>query len=86
MKADRLTKVVLWMAAILLFLNLAHSFLSSKPALATTGNEEIGRYMIAAWGSQGAQATASHTGYYILDTVTGKVVASHAEEFRPGSP
>ena len=86
MRADRLTKVALWVVAVLLFLNLAYSFLSSKPAHATAGNQEIGIYMIAAWGSQGAQATASHTGYYILDTATGKVVAKHAEEFRPTSP
>ena len=79
MKVDRITKVVLWIVAVLLFLNLGYSFLSSRPALATAGTEEIGRYMIAAWGSQGADATVSHSGYYVLDTVTGKVVASHAQ-------
>jgi hypothetical protein len=43
--------------------------------MAVGGNGEIGRYQIGAWATQGAGAIASHTGYYILDTATGKVPA-----------
>ncbi len=78
MKVDRFTKVILCIIAVLLFLNLAHSFLASKPALAVRGSEDIGRYQISAWASQ-AGATVHHSGYYVLDTTTGKVVAREAE-------
>ena len=83
MKADRLSKGLLCIIALLLFLNLAHSLSTSRPAMAVSGNGEIGRYQIGAWATQGAGSVASHTGYYILDTATGKVVASKGEEYRP---
>ena len=83
MKADRLIKILLCIIALLLFLNLAHSLFTSRPAMAVSGNGEIGRYQIGAWATQGTGAVASHTGYYILDTATGKVVASKSEEYRP---
>ncbi len=83
MKADWLIKALLCIIALLLFLDLAHSLFTSRPAMAVSGNGEIGRYQIGAWATQGAGAVASHTGYYILDTTTGKVVASKGEEFRP---
>ncbi len=75
MKTDRLTKVLLGLIAILLFLNLANGFFSSKPALAVSGNEDKGRYQISAWATE-AESAAVHSGYYILDTATGEVVAS----------
>jgi hypothetical protein len=75
MKTDRLTKVLLGIIIILLLFNLVNSFFPSKPALAISGNEEKGRYQISAWGAQGTSA-AIHSGYYILDTATGGVVAS----------
>jgi hypothetical protein len=78
MKTDRITKVLLGIVSILLLLNLMNSFLSSKPALAIPGGEEKGRYQISAWAVQ-AEAAKVHSGYYILDTATGKVVASKAE-------
>jgi len=71
------------MTAILLFLNLAHSFLGSKPALAVSGSEEIGRYQISAWAAQ-AGATVYHSGYYVLDTATGKVFDSRMEVHKRG--
>jgi hypothetical protein len=83
MKADRITKVLLCIIAVLLLLNLAHSLLTSRSAMAVNGNGEIGRYQIGAWATQSAGAVVSHTGYYILDTATGKVVASKSEEYRP---
>ena len=83
MKADRLTKVVLWTIAVLLFLNLVYNLVSSRPAVAVAGDDNVGRYQIAAWASQSG-GTASHIGYYILDTTTGKVVASKAGEYVPG--
>ncbi len=78
MKVDPLTKVILSIIAGLLFLNLARDFLASKPALAVRGGEEIGRYQISAWAAQ-AGAMVHHSGYYVLDTTTGKVVTREAE-------
>jgi hypothetical protein len=75
MKTDRLTKAFLGIIAILLFINLVNSFFSSRPALAVSGSEDKGRYQISAWGVQ-PQNAEPRSGYYILDTATGGVVAS----------
>ena len=75
MKTDRFTKVLLGIIAVLLFINLMNSFFSSKPALALSGSDDKGRYQISAWGTE-AMSAAVHSGYYVLDTATGQVVAS----------
>ena len=78
MKTDRITKVLLGIISILLLLNLLNSALSSKSALAVSEDEKKGRYQISAWGTE-ANSAAVHSGYYILDTATGEVVASKME-------
>jgi hypothetical protein len=78
MKIDRSTKILLGIVSILLLLNLVNSFLSSKSALAVSGSEEKGRYQIAAWGVQ-PQNSEPRSGYYVLDTATGMLVASKTE-------
>jgi hypothetical protein len=78
MKPDRITKVLLGIVFILLLLNLLSSFLSSKSALAVSEDEKKGRYQISAWATE-SEGTLVHSGYYVLDTATGKVVASKAE-------
>jgi hypothetical protein len=75
MKTDRITKILLGIVSTLLLLNLLNGFLSSKPALAVSEDEKKGRYQISAWGTESTSA-AVHSGYYILDTATGEVVAS----------
>jgi len=82
MKADGMTKLLLGIIAVLLALNLVGSLFSLKPASAQ--GEERGRlrYMIAAWGVQ-AQNADPRSGYYVLDTVTGKVVAKKMEVHPP---
>jgi hypothetical protein len=83
MKVDRFTKVILCIIAVLLFLNLAHRFFASKPALAVHGSEGRGRYPISAWAGQ-AGSTVHHSGYYVLDAATGKVVAREAQVHKRG--
>jgi hypothetical protein len=78
METDRFTKVLLGIIAILLFINLVSSFSSSKPALALSGSEDKGRYQISAWGVQ-PQNAEPRSGYYVLDTTTGQVVASKVD-------
>jgi hypothetical protein len=78
MKVDRFTKVILCIIAALLFLNVAQNLLASKPVLAGSENSVIGRYQISSWASYGG-ALMQHNGYYVIDTVTGKIVDKHAE-------
>jgi hypothetical protein len=73
-----MTKVLLGIVSILLLLNLLNSVLSSKSALAVTGEYEKGRYQISAWAVQ-AEGAQVHAGYYVLDTAIGEVVTSKAE-------
>lgn len=76
MKENRLIKVLLSVIAVLLFLNLLHT-VSTRTAVAVQ-NEEIGRYQISAWAAQSG-AFIHHSGYYIIDTKTGRLVDSKAE-------
>jgi len=78
MKADQLIKILLGAIAVLLFISLVNSFLSSKPALAVPSSAQAGRYQISAWSVQ-PQNAEPRSGYYILDTATGTVVASKME-------
>jgi len=78
MKADQLTRILLGIVAILLLVSLMNSFFSSKPASADPGSTQAGRYQIAAWAVQPQNAEA-RSGYYVLDTATGTVVASKME-------
>jgi len=75
MKTDRLTKILLAMIVILLFINLMNNFFSSKPALAGSEADDKGRYQISAWAVQ-PQNVEPRIGYYVLDTATGTVVTS----------
>ncbi len=78
MKVDRFTKVILCIIAALLFLNLAQGLLASKPVLAVSENNAIGRYQISSWAAYGG-ALMQHNGYYVIDTLTGKIVDRHSE-------
>lgn len=81
MKTDRLTKILLGIVTILLFITLMNNIFSSKPALAVSESENKGRYQIAAGGFQ-AQNSEPRSGYYVLDTATANVVASKSEVYR----
>jgi hypothetical protein len=83
MRVDGFTRAILGIIAVLLFLNFARSFFASKPTAAAGGNEGIGRYQISAWAAQ-AGAAIHHSGYYVMDTATGKVVETRAEVHRRG--
>ena len=77
MKTDLFTKAVLSAIAVLLFLNLVSGVLSSRPATAETSNG-ISRYQISAWASS-IGTYGHHSGYYVVDTTTGKVVDKHED-------
>jgi hypothetical protein len=46
-------------------------------------SEGIGRYQIISWAAQTGNAGFHHSGYYILDTVTGEVVDQKLEMHGP---
>jgi hypothetical protein len=81
MKKDLGMKILIGMVGLLLLLNLANGLFSSKPVLAGPGEDQMGRYQIAAWGFQ-AQNSDPRSGYYVVDTTTGIVVASKMEIYK----
>jgi len=76
MKIDRWTTIALWIIALMLILNFAQGLVTTRSAEAV--GETPGRYQITSWAAHGGGFLA-HQGYYILDTVTGKVVDQHSE-------
>jgi hypothetical protein len=82
MKTDRYTKIILSLAAVLLFLNLISSLLASGPVQAQDNRNEVGRYEISAWAATSGPL-GHHSGYYVLDTMTGKVVDKYSEVHGP---
>ncbi len=78
MKVDLFTKTVLSLIAVLLFLNLTSGLFVSKPAGAQEEKAAIGRYQISSWAAS-VGTYGHHSGYFIVDTTTGKVVDSHEE-------
>lgn len=81
MKIDRWSKVALWIIAVMLVLNFAHRVLMARPAQAIGTADQVGRYQISSWSAYTGGITF-HSGYYILDTVTGKVVEAHMDAHR----
>lgn len=63
---------------------LVTSSIPATSALAQGEQGQIGRYQISAWASY-AGAKVHHSGYYVLDTITGKVVDSGHEIHGIGS-
>lgn len=78
MKSDRSTKLILVIIAVLLFLNLVSSLMPARPATAQHEAGPVNRYQISAWAAHSG-AYGHHAGYYVVDTVTGKVVDKKEE-------
>jgi hypothetical protein len=78
MHRDILNKLLLGIIVLLLLLNFVQGLVSTKNAAADKGDTETGRYQISAWAAQ-TSVGYHHSGYYIVDTATGKVVDSKAE-------
>jgi len=78
MKTDNYNKFFLFIIAVLLLMNFLHGAFSTNNAIAGSNSEGIGRYQISAWAAQIATGY-HHSGYYVLDTVTGKVVESKSD-------
>ncbi len=77
MKVDSVMKALLAVIAVLLFLNLVSTSFFSGPAHADEALR-AGRYQISAWAAS-IGTYGHHSGYFVLDTATGKVTDSHEE-------
>jgi hypothetical protein len=78
MKIDRWSRVALWIIAVMLVLNFAHRVLVARCAQAIGTADQVGRYQITSWSAYTGGITF-HSGYYILDTATGQVVAKQMD-------
>ncbi len=78
MNGDVMTKALLIIVAMVLGIALMYYGGSTQSATAQEDKMQIGRYQISAWAAQ-AGARTHHAGYYVLDTVTGKIIDSGAE-------
>ena len=78
MKANLLSTVGLWAIVILLFLNLLATLFEPKTVSAQKDTNSIGRYQITSWAAYTGGST-HHAGYYVLDTVTGKIFDKYYE-------
>ena len=81
MKTDRFNKVMLCVIAGLLFLNLLSGLFSLRSATAAP-NGTVNRFQISAWAATAGLYGIHHSGYYVVDTMTGKVV-SEKEDIHP---
>jgi len=73
MEVDRFTKVLLVCLSLLVLLDLAGHFFPIHSASAEPEQNGIGRYQVSAWAAYAGERV-HHSGYYVLDTVTGKIV------------
>ncbi len=78
MKKDLLHKFLLSIVAVLFLLNFMYGIFSSGTAEAVKENEDIGRYQISSWAATSGPRI-HHSGYYVIDTTTGKIVNSKSE-------
>lgn len=78
MQKKLLATVALWTIGILFLLNLIVSVLDPQTASAQKDTSPVGRYQITSWAlSTGGMP--HYTGYYVLDTATGKIIDKFTE-------
>lgn len=73
MALNRKVKGILLVLSLLFFLGVAGAAFTSVLAGGDSPQSEIGRYQLSAWASFSG-GRVYHSGYYILDSSTGKVV------------
>ena len=61
------------------------TLLTSKQTEADTEALQTGQYQVSAWASYSG-ARIHHSGYYVIDTVTGKIVDKGHEIHGAGGP
>ena len=85
MKKNLLAIIGLWAIVILLLLNLFGALFEPKTASAQKDSSLslIGRYQISSWALS-TGGTSHYTGYYVIDTTTGKLLNKSSEVHKQG--
>lgn len=83
MKATSAATAGLWAIVILLLLNLLVPLFEPGTASAQKDANTVGRYQIASWALS-TGGTTHYTGYYVLDTATGKMIDKRTELHKQG--
>lgn len=83
MKTNVLSTIGLWAIIILLFLNLFVTLFEPKTASAERDTNPSGRYQISSWALS-TGGTSHYTGYYVIDTATGKIFDKRSEVHKQG--
>ena len=83
MKKNLLATIGLWAIAVLFLLNLFVTLFEPKTASAQKDISPIGRYQISSWALS-TGGTTHYTGYYVLDTTTGKMIDKYKEVHKQG--
>ena len=78
MRRELWITAALWVIAVLLLMHFLQGLFTAGPARAVRNEGEVGRYQITSWAAHSG-GTTHHSGYYVLDTVTGEVVDRVAE-------
>ncbi|MBN2107560.1 MAG: hypothetical protein JW832_09035 [Deltaproteobacteria bacterium] len=83
MKSTVVTTFGLWAIAVLLFFNLFVFLLEANTASAQKGASAIGRYQVSSWALS-TGGTSHYTGYYVIDTTTGRITDKATEVHKQG--
>jgi hypothetical protein len=85
MKKNLLSTIALWAIVILFLVNLLVTVLDPKTASAQKDSSLslIGRYQISSWALS-TGGTSHYTGYYVIDTTTGKLLNKASEVHKQG--
>lgn len=78
MTTNNLTKRLLFTLSAFVLLGLAVAISPLTDANAEPDQNEVGRYQLSSWASYSG-SRVHHSGYYIIDTRTGKIVDSGYE-------
>lgn len=81
MKINISAVIGIWLIAIMLILNFLSTLFEPRTVLAQKDTSPVGRYQVSAWAAS-TGGTTHHDGYFIIDTVTGKVFDKGMEEHK----
>ena len=80
MKTNRTLILALGVATFLLATNIVVYIFHAQPAAAAKETDLIGKYQISSWAAQ-TGSYAGYSGYYIIDTTTGRVVDQKQDKY-----
>jgi len=85
MKKNYWNSIMVWFVGALPALNLVRVLVAPGTVQAERKDDVVGRYQITSYGTYSGGTTYQH-GYYIVDTVTGKIVDQKEDVHSSASP